>query len=197
MLSDNNTKINDIIPHDVVDVHGSFGRIYADDKGFSNREWSSIPPIAWEMRGITLKELNQLLEEALKSLLLECDFQLLNLKQKQVVSILFSGYRCTEWVSINEDEEKKVIHDCTDLAVKNWLTEKNQEYWNRLNWQAITKTFLKHSEEWIKEEMEWANSIGVSLRENWEYKKPQAQWSYMGHGYAGAMWAIRHLEVKD
>lgn len=182
---------NDIHPQVQNKINGPFGRLYDDDEGFSHEEWSSIPPITWEMRGMTIKELNLLVEEALKSLLLECDFQLLTTNQKQVVSILYSGYKCTEWVSINADEEKAVIHDCTDLAIENWLNQTNKKYWKRLNWDVIETSFEKRSEEWIAEEEKWAKSVGVTFKKNWQYIKPKASWSYWGDGYYGASWSVR------
>ena len=190
MLLDNNTPIDMIAPHSVTNENGPFGKAFQETKGFSATEWSSIPPIVWEMRGTTVGEMNILVEKALKWLLLECDFQLLTLQQKQVVSILRFGYKWNDYYN-------RTIYDCTEEALSNWLNESNIKYWSRLNWTQIAKTFKKHDSEFLAEKKEWAEQAGIELPENWEYITPKPQWFYMSHTYneyIGAMWTVSYLD---
>ena len=156
---------------------GPFGTyLYYDDKGFSAVEWASIPPIPTSMKGVTPSDFNHILKKALESMSIECNFNLLNKEQKEIVTILYSGYG-----------------DCQEIALKNWLDETNQKLWSRLNWDVIETSFIIQSDEWIKEELEWAKSVGVTFKKNWEYKKPSASWTYMGRGYLGANWFVRNI----
>jgi hypothetical protein len=174
-------NFDEIVPQIKTNHDGPFGITYDDDRGFSHEEWASIPPIPSALKGTTsFKKYNSIVKEALECLLLNCDFQKLTPLQKEVIAILYSGYKC-------------LGHSCTDIAIKNWLSQPNQKYWERLNWDIIETSFKKHPDEWIKEELEWAESCGVTFKKNWEYSKPKADWMYFGNGYLGAHWNIRNL----
>lgn len=187
---------DDIHPQIRSNNDGPFGITYEDDRGFSDIEWASIPPIPNSMRGVSFDEFNAVLRTALESLLLNCSFSSLTKEQKECVSILYDGYRCHHWVKDREGYEVKKEFNCQDIAIKNWLDETNQKYWHRLNWDIIETSFPKRSEEWIKEELQWAKEVGVKFKKNWEYKKPTASWSYMGRGYLGASWFVSNIEEE-
>lgn len=185
-------NFKDIHPQIRTNNDGPFGITYEDDKGFSDIEWASIPPIPNSMKGISFDEFNAALRTALESLLLNCDFSSLTKEQKEIVAILYDGYHCHHWVNENDYQLKKEFN-CQDLAVKNWLDDSNQKYWHRLNWELIETSFKRGSDEWIAQELEWAKSVGVTFKKNWEYEKPTASWSYMGRGYLGASWLVRRI----
>jgi len=173
-------NLDEIVPQIRTKHDGPFGITYEDDRGFSAEEWASIPPCPSGLKGTGFNDYNAIVKEALESLLLNCDFQILTALQKEVIAILYSGYKCQK-------------NDCTDIAIKNWLTQPNQKYWGRLNWDVIETSFEKHSDEWIKEEEEWAKEVGVTFKKNWQYKKPKADWMYFGDKYFGAHWNIRNI----
>lgn len=184
-----NYSFNEIRPQVRTPENGPFGITHDDNEGFSHEEWATIPPIPLSMKGVSFNEFNAVLRTALESLLLSCDFSLLTKEQKEIVTILYDGYNGYHWVKENEYEVKKE-YSCQDLAVRNWLDETNQKYWSRLNWDIIETSFERRSDEWIREELEWAKEVGVNFKKNWEYRKPTSSWSYWGRNYYGASWSV-------
>ena len=174
-------EYEDIKPQYISKEDGPYGKIFEEDHGFTADEWASIPPIPDSMKGIGIEEYNMTMSNAINSLLIEANFQLLNKTTKEAISILRYGYNYEG-------------HDCTKEAVANWLTAENVKKFNRLDWEEIEKTFPRHSEGWIREELEWAESVGVKFKKNWEYKKPRVQWAYWGHEYFGAHWNVNNIE---
>ena len=89
-----------------------------------------------------------------------------------------------------------VNHDCQKEALKNHLTESQQNKWSRLDFNAIWATFPKKPAEEQADVKQFFEDIGKPITNRWLHKVGSAQWGRYGFQNSMGSWSVRNPFVK-
>lgn len=184
-----------IAPQTISAEDGPFGVIYENDRGYTAKEWASIPPIPHK-RDVTCglipaagnkAHLTKMLDHIINTLLLESNIRLLDTPHQDIFLILTHGYK---WLVDGKN------HDCQKEALENHLNECQLLKWKRLDFNAIWATFPPKDEESQADVRQFFKEINKPLTNRWLYKVGSAQWGRYGFQDCMGTWHISNPFVK-
>lgn len=185
-----------IKPQIIKEGYGPFGCLQGEE-GYTVEEWGSIPPVPLRRGGDgsfepfvnNEQDLFSAIEKALNALLVSADMRQLPAHHQDIVLILLHGYK---WRSSQGE------HDASSIALSH-LPEVLREKWERLNWEAIYKSFPAKGSETIEEWRVMFEQMGKPLPVEHTVKVGWAGWSSLTRDNSMGCWTVRNpfLRKKD